>query len=657
MSRYLEILLNLPLHQSFTYAIPDTLKEENLSGRRVEVDFGSRRMTGYPVSMAETLPASLPVSPDRLKTVRRVIDKEAVYGQQELELARRIAAFYLCSPGEALAAMIPSGRRESGEAGALFESEEISAAPLELSIEQQKAVDTILDESDARPVYLFGLTGTGKTEVFLRSAEVILARGRGVLYLVPEISLTHQVEKAIKTRFGDTAAVLHSGLTGSRRLGEWMRIRRGQARIVIGARSAIFAPLPDPGLIIIDEEHDGSYKSGTTPRYHARQVAMMRCKGNTTLVMGSATPSLEAWKAVTDGTLRSCTLTRRLSGGEPPRIEVIPLKDTAGALSPELQTAIQETSRRGRQTILFLNRRGFTHVYRCKTCGYTLHCRHCAVPLTLHKKKGIMKCHYCGWQTPPPVHCPECGSLDAGYAGFGTEFIEEEVRRTFTNLRVERIDTDSISGKDTLIEALSSFRDGKTDILLGTQMVAKGLNFPGVSLVGIVLADTGLNMPDFRAAERVFALIMQVAGRAGRFFPDGRVLIQTWDPSSPAISYAGRSDLKGFYEREMEQRRLLGFPPFSRLIRLVFRSKNEKQAMNGAAGAAEILETLIKEPDELLGPAECPVAAIAGNFRYQVILKGEDLNRLRKAAQQFLNGWKAPGPLYIEVDVDPVHLL
>ncbi len=268
-----------------------------------------------------------------------------------------------------------------------------------------------------------------------------------------------------------------------------------------------------------------------------------------------------------------------------------------------------------------------------------------------------MKCHYCGWQTPPPVHCPECGSLDAGYAGFGTEFIEEEVRRTFTNLRVERIDTDSISGKDTLIEALSSFRDGKTDILLGTQMVAKGLNFPGVSLVGIVLADTGLNMPDFRAAERVFALIMQVAGRAGRFFPDGRVLIQTWDPSSPAISYAGRSDLKGFYEREMEQRRLLGFPPFSRLIRLVFRSKNEKQAMNGAAGAAEILETLIKEPDELLGPAECPVAAIAGNFRYQVILKGEDLNRLRKAAQQFLNGWKAPGPLYIEVDVDPVHLL
>jgi len=657
MPRYLEILLNLPLQQSFTYLIPDTLNEEDLTGRRVEVDFGSRRMTGYPVNTINTLPSNLPFNPDRLKNVRRIIDKEQVYGQQEIELAKRIAAFYLCSPGEALATMIPTGRRETGVSGALFESDDMSWTPLTLSLEQQNAVETILDRSDTRPVYLFGLTGTGKTEVFLRSAEALLAQGQGVLYLVPEISLTHQVENAIKTRFGEAAAVLHSGLTGSQRLGEWMRIRRKQARIVIGARSAIFAPLPDLGLIIIDEEHDGSYKSGTTPRYHARQVAMMRCKGKTILVMGSATPSLEAWKAVKDGTLRSCTLTRRLSGGEPSRIEVISLKDTAGVLSTELQTAIQETYQRGRQTILFLNRRGFTHVYRCKTCGYTLNCRHCSVPMTLHKKIGIMKCHYCGWQTPPPAHCPECASLDAGYAGFGTEYIEEEVRRTFTNLRIERVDTDSISGKDVLRNTLSSFRDGKTDILLGTQMVAKGLNFPGVSLVGIVLADTGLNMPDFRATERVFALIMQVAGRAGRFFPDGRVLIQTWDPSNSAIRYAGCSDLEGFYEHEMEQRRMLGFPPFSRLIRLVFRSKNEKQALAAATEAGEILKTLITGPTELLGPAECPVAAIAGNFRYQLLLKGQDLNLMRTATRRFLNEWKAPSPIYIEIDVDPVHLL
>jgi len=492
----------------------------------------------------------------------------------------------------------------------------------------------------------------------LRAAEIILSRGKDILYLVPEIGLTHQVVEAIQSRFGSAAAVLHSGLTGSRRLAEWQRIRRGEARIVVGARSAIFAPVKNLGLVIIDEEHDGSYKSGTTPRYHARQVAMHRCsEANCPLVMGSATPSLEAWYQIKTGALRMYPLTCRLAGGSPPEISIIPLGAGSGALSEPLIEEVRKTKEAGRQSIIFLNRRGFTHFLRCNTCGYSMVCKNCSVPLTLHRGDGVMKCHYCGWQIRPPESCPECNSLDVGYAGFGTEYIEDEVRSLFPGYSVQRVDTDTVRGKDRLKTALDKFRRGETDILLGTQMVAKGLNFPGLRLVGIALADTGLHMPDFRAAERTFSLIVQVAGRAGRYFPDGRVLIQTWSPNNPAIVYASRCDIEGFYAHELEQRRALGFPPFSRLIRLVFRSKREKTAETGAAGAAAILEPLVRGHGELMGPAECPLSLISGNYRHQILLRGEKITPLIRAVNTFRSEYKPVSALYIEVDVDPVHLL
>ncbi len=657
MSEYIEVILNLPLTQSFTYRKKPELEGVSLTGKRVEVSFGSRKLTGFVTADLAMLPAGLPVSEKEIKNCLRCIDSNPVFGQREIELSRWMSAFYLCSSGEALSAMIPSGRRETGEAGFSLGEEEFPEADLELSDEQQVAVTGLLDGTDSRPAYLYGLTGTGKTEVFLKAAEATLQAGRDVLYLVPEISLTHQVVEAVQRRFGNQAAILHSGLTPSRRLSEWMRIRRGEARVVVGARSAVFAPLPNPGLIIIDEEHDGSYKSGTTPRYHARQVALKRCTAGCTLVMGSATPSLEAWHLMQTGQIRRFNLTRRLSGGARPEIQVVRLGNTDGALTDTLKKEIRETHLRGRQTILFLNRRGFTHFFRCNTCGYSLTCRHCSVPLTFHKKKGMMKCHYCGWQTPPPSSCPQCNSLDVGYSGFGTEFIEDEVRRTFPECSVCRVDTDVLTGKDELKNALDTFRERKTDILLGTQMVAKGLNFPGVQLVGIALADTGLHMPDFRSAERTFALIVQVAGRAGRFFPDGKVIIQTWNPENPAIHYASLGDLEGFYERELEQRRLLSFPPFSRLIRLVFRSKSEAMAREGAAGAAQIIGPLLGADCELLGPSECPVGIISGNFRHHILLRGSTPGPLRNAVQKFLTEYRSSSALYIEVDVDPVHLM
>ena len=662
MPTWLEIAFNLPVYQSFTYRAPEPTDPqataESFVGRRAEVVFGSRRIAGFVIGESPRLPEGCPLDESAIKEVVRMVDAVPIFGMNEISLARWIAQFYICAEGEALGAMIPSGRRESETGGIAFDDYDFEAESRELSEEQSRAVAGILDPEAKSPAYLYGVTGSGKTEVFLRAAETVLARGQGVIYLVPEISLTHQVIESVVSQFGTLAAVLHSGLSGSKRLAEWMRIRRGEARIVVGARSAVFAPVEALGLIIIDEEHDGSYKSGTTPRYHARQVAMRRAtEAGAALVMGSATPSVEAWHQMKTGALRSFALTRRLAGGAVPEIRVVSLGGTDGALSGTLIDEIRQSKEAGRQSIIFLNRRGFTHFFRCNTCGYDLKCKNCSVPLTWHRTQGIMKCHYCGYQTKPPSVCPECGSLDTGYAGFGTEFIEDEVRRTFPGYTVQRVDTDTLTKKDELKRALAEFRDGKVDILLGTQMVAKGLNFPGVRLVGIALADTGLHMPDFRAAERTFALIVQVAGRAGRFFPDGRVIIQTWSPKNPAIAYAASGDVEGFYAYELAQRELLGFPPFSRLVRLVFRSKDPEVSMRGAEGAREIISKHIPADAEIMGPAECPLAVIAGNHRHQIIIRSRHLAPIAHAARLFLTGYKPLPALYVEVDVDPVSLL
>ncbi len=658
MARWLEVVLDVPVWQSFTYRAIEGRETEDLTGKRVEVRFGSRVMIAFVTGTSESLPEGFPLAPEAIKPILRVVDQEPLFGPREIALARWISAFYLCGEGEALSAMLPSGKKESDSGGLTFEDADFEPTGIDLSDEQNAAITGILDPTDARPAYLWGVTGSGKTEVFLRAAESVIAAGKGVIYLVPEIALTHQVIESVTQRFGAAAAVLHSGLSGSKKLAEWMRIRRGEAKIVVGARSAVFAPLESLGLVIIDEEHDGSYKSGTTPRYHARQVAMRRCvAAKCPLVMGSATPSLEAWHQMKSGAIRTFRLTSRLSGGAPPEVSIVPLGAAEGALSPRLAGEIRAAKEDGRQSILFLNRRGFTHFFRCSTCGYELKCRNCSVPLTWHRSEGVMKCHYCGWQVKPPTSCPECGSLDVGYAGFGTEFIEDEVRRTFPDCSVQRVDTDTLTKKGELKKALDDFRAGKTDILLGTQMVAKGLNFPGVRLVGIALADTGLHMPDFRAAERTFALIVQVAGRAGRYFPDGRVIIQTWSPTNPAIVFASHSDVEGFYSWELEQRRELAFPPFSRLVRLVFRGKNAEATRDAAAGAAEIIAGNLAGGGELMGPAECPLAAISGNYRFHLLLRGERLAPLQAAVRRFLTEYKPKISVYIEVDVDPVNLL
>jgi primosomal protein N' (replication factor Y) len=654
MPRYLELIFNLPLQQAFTYRADE--KGEGCVGKRAAAPFGRRELTGFIIGETEKPPEG--IDEVQVKPVRRVVDKEPLFGQNEIELSEWIANYYLCSQGEALSAMLPSGRRGASYSG--FSADELdraSSQPLSLSSEQEAALKAITGGQDL--FYLFGITGSGKTEVFLRAAEHYLQAGRSVIYLVPEIALTVQTAFTIKLRFGALSATFHSGMTGSERLSEWMRIKRGEARIVVGPRSAVFAPAQNLGLVIIDEEHDGSFKSGSTPRYHARQAAMRRAaRCGAALVMGSATPSAEAWKLMSQGRIKRLNLTRRLSGGAPPEIKIVSLAHSGGCLTEELKTAIRETALAGRQTILFLNRRGFAYFYHCKECGVELLCKHCSVSLTWHKARGRAVCHYCGYETIPPGACPSCGSVEAGFTGFGTEMIEEEVKRTFPDLRVRRLDTDSVQKKGALEEALSSFRSGGFDILLGTQMVAKGLNFPGVRLVGVVFADTGLHLPDFRAGERTFSLIVQVAGRAGRFFPDGKVLVQTLRPRDPIIQHACALNIEAFFEAELKQREDQRFPPFTRLIHIVARSRDPGRADNAIHRLSGLAEKLLPPGADILGPAECPLSIIACNHRRHIILRGTDMALLHRAARRALSSYEEvkDARVYLEVDVDPVSL-
>ena len=686
--QYLEIILNLPVHQGFTYSYipPEKEKPELVPeiGKRAEIMFGNKKTQGFIINISDSLPENCPVGPEKIRPIKRVIDKEPLFGKELIAMAQWISRYYLCTLGEAVFSMIPSGRRETSAGGFGFEEEVGEKKKNDLSDEQKKAVDEILKSAVVSTSsttgnsgsttgnygaitgnsslfhYLYGPTGSGKTEVFLSLAEKILEMGKGVIYLVPEIGLTGQVVKAVGDRFGNTAAVLHSGLTPSQRLSEWHRIMHKEARVVVGARSAVFAPVPDLGLIIIDEEHDGSYKSGNNPRYHARQVAMHRCiKLNIPLLMGSATPSVEAWYGMQHGTIIRHRLTKRLAGGEMPHISCIDLTyfPSDGCISKPLEDEINKTLAQKHQTILFLNRRGFTHFFRCNSCGYELKCKNCSVPLTYHKIENRLRCHYCGWSTYPPESCPQCGSLDIGSSGFGTEFIEAETRAKFPNARVLRLDTDVLKNKDELLTSLEDFRQGKYDILLGTQMVAKGLNFPNLQLVGVVLADAGLHMPDFRAGERTFSLITQVAGRAGRYFPDGKVIVQTYSPGRGPVLYACQNRIEDFYGSELAEREMLDFPPYSRLLRLVFRSFNKALAAETARDAVNILSDGAPRGMEIIGPAECPIEKINSSWRYQILLKGSSIIPLQAAARKLLFDYRHDQNVYIEYDVDPVSLL
>ncbi len=652
MIKYAKVLVPVPLKQDFLYSFDDEVLNV-IVGIRVMVPFGPRKVQAYVIDVLKDKPQC----DFELKPIYKAIDKEPLFGKKEYELALWMEKFYFSSRGEILDVMIPGGKRDSTH-GALDFGEPILKPNVQLTCEQEDAIKTVLEGSGSL-YYLFGITGSGKTEVFLRCAEQVIAQGGQVIYLVPEITLTHQLAIQVLNRFKNNVAILHSGLTDSQRIAQWRKIKRSEVSLVIGARSAVFAPFENLKMIIIDEEHENSYKSGNDPRYHARQVAQKRigdCHGK--LLMGSATPSLEAWQLMKDpNKMTRINLTKRVGGGSIPTVEIADMSKEDGIFGKTLQAQMTSTLALGKQIILFLNRRGYSYYFHCRSCGFELKCPHCDVAMTYHRRLGILQCHYCGYTQKPINVCPECGSLDVMYSGFGTEQVEQEINRLFPQYKVARLDTDTVAKDRKIIQkTLDEFREGKINILIGTQMVAKGLNFPNVQLVGIVLADSGLLIPDFRAEERTFDLLVQVAGRSGRADTSGKVVVQTRMKDNPAIVMASQGKVEEFFDKELSLRKDLGFPPFSRMINLVIRSPKADIAKSFANTIATRLREVSKNT-QIYGANECPIEKIRANYRYQVLLKSTKPADMFRSLDQALSGLKTPASTVLEIDVDPTDLL
>lgn len=537
-----------------------------------------------------------------------------------------------------------------------------------LNAEQMRAVREIvaaLDRKERAVFLLHGVTGSGKTEVYLRAIAAALDRGKQAMMLVPEIALTPQMIDIFKRRFGSQVALLHSRLSCRERYEEYQRLRTGKSNVVLGARSAVFAPLKNPGLVIIDEEHEPSYKQEESPRYHARTVAL-RLAGYTkaVVVLGSATPSLESYsQAGSGGPYRLLQLTHRVGGRPLPKVRIVDLRQelregNLSVFSRQLQEAIRERIARREQVILFLNRRGHSTLVVCRECGLVLKCPHCDISLTYHVGHRL-RCHYCSFNVQAPSLCPGCGSRYLSFLGTGTQKLEQELKNLFPQAGILRLDSDSVGRRGAYREIVDGFRHGKADILIGTQMVAKGLDIPGVTLVGVVNADVSLYLPDFRASERTFQLLTQVAGRSGRGEREGEVIIQTYTPHHYAITCAQAHDYQAFYRQEMVVRRTLGYPPFAYLCRILVTGPKEESVQEGAGILAEAIHSQGKAVD-LLGPAPAPIGRIKDRYRWHLVLKAKEQAVLREVVRTALQSCDKRSlfrRIQVSVDMAPQNMM
>ncbi|MGD8277208.1 MAG: primosomal protein N' [Gemmatimonadota bacterium] len=547
--------------------------------------------------------------------------------------------------------------------------------PVALTPDQRAALDRLLADAAApnRPFLLLGVTGSGKTQVYIEVLRrIVLEMGRGAIVLVPEISLTPQTVARFRSHFGDVVAVLHSALSDGERYDAWRALRTGDRRIAIGARSAIFAPVADLGAIVVDEEHESSYKQSEMPRYHAREVAVMRAHfAGALCLLGSATPSLESYDNARAGKFELLRLPVRVEGRPLPPVRVIDLREAPrpvrtgrGVLTAELADAVADRLRRGEQTILLLNRRGYATFVQCRDCGHVWRCARCSVSLTFHRGRRRLVCHYCFHEEATPVVCPACGSADLSFLGAGTEQVEREVAERFPTARIARMDVDTTSAKWSHHEILGRVERAEVDILLGTQMIAKGLDYPGVTLVGVINADVAMNLPDFRASERTFQLLTQVAGRAGRGPAGGLVLVQTSLPGHYAIENSARHDYEGFAARELEERRGPDYPPHCRLANVVISGTAESAVRTAAEAAAAWLGKGLDQEGpagvRLTGPAPCPVEKVRGRWRWHFLLRSARSRALGVACRTLQREYElraGRADLRLVIDRDPVTLL
>lgn len=550
------------------------------------------------------------------------------------------------------------------------------------SVAQVDAVRTILAGEPGQAFLLHGITGSGKTLVYIEVLRAVLAQpGRSAIVLVPEIALTSQTVDRFRGAFGDDVAVLHSGLSDGERHDAWQALRRGKKRIAVGARSALFAPLERVGVVIVDEEHESSYKQGETPRYHAREAAIVRARAEGAIVvLGSATPSVESWERSNRGQMVRITLPDRAAGAQLPHVDVVDLRTVIraavearapnapydsdiGILSPKLSAAIESRLVRGEQSLLLLNRRGFASYIQCHACGYVHVCPHCSISLTYHRVPESLVCHYCQYQTGVPTHCPECQNESQRPRGLGTQQVERLVSHRFPTARVARMDVDTTSAKWAHTAILDRVGQGEIDILLGTQMIAKGLDFPNVTLVGVIDADTGLNLPDFRAAERTFQLLSQVAGRAGRGPKGGEVIIQTRMPTHFAVHHAVTHDYRSFVQEELGHRRTPSYPPFVSLANIVVSGEDQQVTANAMLSATRWIQALIERAHltdvVVVGPAPCPIDRIKDRWRWHVLIKATRAKTMTRVARYVAERCPVTKQrdVRLVVDRDPVTLL
>jgi primosomal protein N' (replication factor Y) len=658
-----------PIASVMRSMLPPMMRGETIAGRKVRMVTLARRIEAEELQRIEK---SAPKQGAILKYFEMF--PKAISSQ---ELLSRCAA-----SESSLKSLIGIGllrvvleRREGGQ----FEAEEILPGKIpKLNADQEVVVGVLENALDGfetsatapSPYLLHGVTGSGKTEVYLRALDRALESGKSGLVLVPEIALTPQTVERFRSRFdhagkkGAGVAVLHSHLTDAERREEWMRLQRGDARIAIGARSAVFAPLQNLGIIIVDEEHENTYKQEETPRYHARDVAVMRGRLERALViLGSATPSVESFQNVQRGKYNLLELPRRADGQLMPLIRVVDLRlqgkraKSEGGLSAPLQMAMTKRLEAGQQTILFLNRRGYSTSLLCQQCGHVCRCPNCSLSLTLHRAENRLACHLCGHGAKPPERCPECKDPSIQHSGIGTQRVEETIRRLFPKARLARMDADTMSRRGSYAEVLGKFRARQIDILLGTQMIAKGLDFPNVTLVGIINADIGLHSPDFRAGERTFQLLTQVAGRAGRGETEGEVIVQTFSPASPSIQHARHHDYAGFFEQEISFREAFCHPPFTRMVLVQIRGVSLEKTTCSAGHIATIFRKKAPPSVEVSEASPAPLERSHGQFRFHVTLKAKSGVVLARLVRQVASESKLPEGVIMTIDVDPYSLM
>lgn len=738
------VALPLPVRQTFTYSIPESLTDKAIPGVRTKVFFGNRSLIGYIVGVEKELPTDLGIDPAKIRPLNSILDVEALITSEILKLTEWAANYYVSFWGEMLRASVPAGlsnntvkpkRRKAvrllppplddkkpltavqqivietlhlhrGQMlfTELLEKADIAASPvntlskrgyvevfvedvlrdplknsvsvkenadqLSLTQDQSNALNAMTDAisaSEFTPFLLHGVTGSGKTEVYIRAMKFALERGLSAMMLVPEIALTPVFSRRLREVFGRDVAILHSNLSAGERFDEWRRLRSGEARIAIGTRSAVFAPLENIGLLIIDEEHDPSYRQHESPFYNARDVAVMRAKmADAVVVLGSATPSMESFYNAKTGKYRYLQMPVRIGGRALAEAELVDMRDVfrhAGkdvSLSPALIDALRKTQQKGEQSIVLMNRRGFSHFVLCRTCGESIKCKNCDITMTFHRSQNKLICHYCNYRINTPSICPLCESNFLYFVGQGTENLAEQLQKIFPKMRIARVDRDTIQRKGEIDQLLTRFANGDLDMLVGTQMIAKGHDFPNVTLVGVVGIDIGLGLPDLRSAERTFQLITQVAGRAGRGDRTGKVLIQTYYPDNYALKAAADQDYEQFYNAEIRYRENFAYPPFYVLASIMVKHRDLATANKIANNIRSALDHVNRDRRvRIIGPAQGSISRIKDEFRVQMILRSTSRKELRRILDEGIKLSETSGTdlRRVFVEIDPIDLL